>query len=305
MRTESKPDTHQRFDAVDALRGFAMVWMTVFHFCFDLNHFGYWRQNFLVDPFWTWQRTAILSLFLFTAGLGQAVAVHQGQSWQRFWRRWAQVALCALLVSAGSYLMYPSTFIYFGVLHGMAVMLVVVRLTAGWGRCLWWLGGLAIAASYTMIIVADYEVLTRATAELFNSKALNWLGFVTRKPATEDFVPLLPWLGVMWWGMAFAKAGAVALLRIADFTGPGNMPSVDFGTALAAKNDNEMSKIATHAAGLDETNQKIFARDAVKILIAKRLRDMPRAILEIDMPDTMKQRMFGEWNAQNPAVSAT
>ena len=202
MRTEPKPATRQRFDAVDALRGFAMVWMTVFHFCFDLNHFGYWRQNFLLDPFWTWQRTAILSLFLFTAGLGQAVAVHQGQSWQRFWRRWGQVAVCALLVSAGSYLMYPSTFIYFGVLHGMAVMLVVVRLTAGWGRWLWWLGGLAIAASYTIIIIADYALLTRATAELFNSKALNWLGFVTRKPATEDFVPLLPWLGIMWWGMA-------------------------------------------------------------------------------------------------------
>lgn len=205
MRTESKPPTNQRFDAVDALRGFAMVWMTVFHFCFDLNHFGYWRQNFLVDPFWTWQRTLILSLFLFTAGLGQAVAVHQGQSWQRFWRRWGQVAVCALLVSVGSYLMYPGTFIYFGVLHGMAVMLIVVRLTAGWGRWLWWLGGLAVAASYTMIIVADYALLTRATAELFNSKALNWLGFVTRKPATEDYVPLLPWLGVMWWGMAAGK----------------------------------------------------------------------------------------------------
>ena len=203
MRHQQNPSTtSQRFDAVDALRGFAMVWMTVFHFCFDLNHFGYWRQNFLVDPFWTWQRTAILSLFLFTAGLGQAVAVHQGQSWQRFWRRWLQVAMGALLVSAGSYLMYPGTFIYFGVLHGMAVMLIVVRLTAGWGRWLWWLGLLAIAASFTMIIIADYALLTRATAELFNSKALNWLGFVTRKPATEDFVPLLPWLGVMWWGMA-------------------------------------------------------------------------------------------------------
>ena len=23
-----------------------------------------------------------------------------------------------------------------------------------------------------------------------------------RKPATEDYVPVLPWLGVMWWGMA-------------------------------------------------------------------------------------------------------
>jgi uncharacterized membrane protein len=202
MPADFKPPKTQRFDAVDALRGFAMVWMTVFHFCFDLNHFGYWRQNFLVDPFWSGQRTAILSLFLFTAGLGQAVAVHQGQSWHRFWRRWAQVAVCALMVSAGSYLMYPSTFIYFGVLHGMAVMLIVVRLTAGWGRWLWWLGLLAIAVSFAINILANYSMITWGTAELFNSKTLNWLGFVTRKPATEDFVPLLPWLGVMWWGMA-------------------------------------------------------------------------------------------------------
>jgi uncharacterized membrane protein len=25
---------------------------------------------------------------------------------------------------------------------------------------------------------------------------------ISRKPITEDYVPLLPWLGVMWWGMA-------------------------------------------------------------------------------------------------------
>ena len=41
--------------------------------------------------------------------------------------------------------MYPKSFIYFGVLHGMAVMLVIARLTAGWGRWLWPLGALAIA----------------------------------------------------------------------------------------------------------------------------------------------------------------
>jgi uncharacterized membrane protein len=28
------------------------------------------------------------------------------------------------------------------------------------------------------------------------------LGLVTHKPLTEDFVPLAPWLGVMWWGLA-------------------------------------------------------------------------------------------------------
>lgn len=99
--------TTQRFDALDALRGLAMVWMTLFHFSFDLNQFGHIRQNFYVDPFWTGQRTVIVCLFLTCAGLGQAIAVAQGQSWSRFGRRWVQVALCALLVTAGSWLMYP------------------------------------------------------------------------------------------------------------------------------------------------------------------------------------------------------
>ncbi len=25
---------------------------------------------------------------------------------------------------------------------------------------------------------------------------------MSRKPFTEDYVPVLPWLGVMWWGLA-------------------------------------------------------------------------------------------------------
>lgn len=190
-----------RFDRVDALRGLAVVWMTIYHFCFDLNYFGLVHQQMLSDPFWTTQRTAIVSLFLFTAGLGQAIALAQGQGWPRFWRRWAQVAGCALLVTAGSYLMFPETFIYFGVLHGLAVMLIVARLTAGWGRWLWLLGGLAIA----LPSIAEYAYSIGASADLvafFNSKTLNWLGWITHKPVTEDYVPVFPWLGVLWWGLA-------------------------------------------------------------------------------------------------------
>lgn len=201
MRPHRHAASATRFDAVDALRGFAMVWMTAFHFCFDLNHFGYIRQNFYEDPLWTWQRTCILGLFLFTAGVGQAMAAQQGQDWARFWRRWVQVAGCALLVTAGSWWMYPNSFIYFGTLHGIAVMLIVARLLAGSGRWLWLLGGLLIAIKY----IAVYVISTRGNPEfsyLLNSPAWNWIGLVTRKPVTEDYVPLLPWLGVMLWGVA-------------------------------------------------------------------------------------------------------
>lgn len=192
-----------RYDLVDALRGLAMVWMTVFHFCFDLSHFGYWSQDFRADPFWTVQRTSIVSLFLLCAGLGQAVAWHRGLAWPRFWRRWGQIVGCALLVTAGSYLMFPRSFIYFGVLHGMALMLLVARLTGGWGRWLWLAGLLAIASPWLAALA--FEGPLAALAAEFNGRALNWIGWVTQKPFTEDYVPLFPWLGVMWWGMAFGQ----------------------------------------------------------------------------------------------------
>jgi uncharacterized membrane protein len=213
-----QPAEAGRLDRIDLLRAAAMLWMTVFHFCFDLNHFGLMEQNFYRDPFWTWQRSAIVSGFLFTAGLSQAVALHRGQSWARFWRRWAQVAWAALLVTAGSVLMFPNSFIYFGVLHGIAAMLIVVRLTAAWGVWLWPLGALALALPW----LAPWAMQTAPALEVLNTRWLNWLGFVGQKPITEDYVPLLPWLGVVWWGMA---AGQWALAQRPAWLGVNDAPA--------------------------------------------------------------------------------
>jgi uncharacterized membrane protein len=197
-----------RHDRLDALRGLAIVWMVVFHFCFDLNHFRLLepRQNFYTDPFWTVQRTAIVTLFLLCAGAGQAVAVAQGQTWQRFRRRWLQIVACAAAVSAGSALMFPRSWIFFGVLHGIAVMLPLCRLLAGCGALLWPLGAAALLAPSLLAHPA------------FNPPWWSWTGLVTVKPITEDWVPVLPWLGVMLWGMAGMQA--VLRHRPSWLTGP-------------------------------------------------------------------------------------
>jgi uncharacterized membrane protein len=143
-----------RFDRLDALRGLAIVWMAAYHFAFDLNHFGLLdpRQDFYRDPLWTVQRTCIVSLFLFCAGLGQAVALQAGQGWPRFWRRWAQVAGCAVLVSAGSAVMFPRSWIFFGVLHGIAVMLILVRVL---GLRLTGPGGTAVLAGVAVLVACS------------------------------------------------------------------------------------------------------------------------------------------------------
>lgn len=187
---------------LDALRGFAVAWMTAFHFSFDLNHFGWIHQDFYRNPVWTVQRTCILSLFLFCAGWGQSIAVVNGQTKQQFWRRWLQVAGCAALVSIGSWFMYPQSWIYFGVLHGIAVMLLVTRLTVASGAWLWPAGALTLLIWWS----APFLHSQFTFMSVFNSGVLSWIGLAVSKPITEDYVPLFPWMAVMWWGYASGKA---------------------------------------------------------------------------------------------------
>ncbi len=173
-----------RLPLLDALRGLAMVWMTIFHFSFDLNHFGWIHQDFYTNPIWTWQRSCIVSLFLFCAGWSQALVAHFS------WKRWLQIALCAMLVTSSSYVMYPKSFIYFGVLHGIAVMLLLLWILKPLGQWLWLVGvGCLLLFVYPPFIA--------------NSAPWNVLGLISQKPVTEDYVPILPWLAVVCFGYTF------------------------------------------------------------------------------------------------------
>lgn len=194
----------QRYQRLDALRAGWMLWMAGFHFCFDL---AWWRVtdwNFYLDPLWTVQRTAILSGFLFWAGLGQGLALQAGQSSSRFWRRWAQVAAAALLVSLGSWLVFPRSFISFGVLHAFALLLPLLRF------------GAARLGSRSLLLLAGAALLLPWLIQhpLFDSRWTNWVGLVTRKPFTEDFVPLLPWAAPLLLGLLAARQpGLMARLQ--------------------------------------------------------------------------------------------
>ncbi|MFL6626753.1 MAG: heparan-alpha-glucosaminide N-acetyltransferase [Vitreoscilla sp.] len=208
----------QRFDRLDLWRGCAMVWMAGFHFSFDLDQYGFIRaQNFYEDPFWTTQRLCIVSMFLLGAGAGQAVAVDAGQAWPRFWRRWAQVAGCAVLVSIGSYVMFPRSWINFGVLHGMAVMLLLLRvLGARLPPARLARAPLAFAGVALVAIVAWWLPHVAAN-RFFDTRLTDWVGLVTRLPVTEDYVPVLPWLGMMLAG--YLGASVLLVHARAAFTG--------------------------------------------------------------------------------------
>ena len=174
-----------RWDVIDALRGAAVVAMIAYHFAFDLVHFGWLRADPYNDLRWIGSRTLILSSFLLVAGISLALALANRESASHFWKRIATVAGTALLISIGSWFVFGDRFIWFGVLHAIAAISVLSRPLLQLRRWLLVVGVLVIA------IGAGVQL------PLFDQPWLRWIGMATQKPPTEDYVPILPWMGVL------------------------------------------------------------------------------------------------------------
>jgi uncharacterized membrane protein len=179
-----------RLAAIDALRGLGLCLMIAYHFTFDLSVFKVVAVDFNHDPFWLASRDLIVSWFLVLVGVSLVLAERTQPGFRAFWRRIALIVFCALLVSVGSYVMFPQSFITFGILHCIAVASVLARPLVRWPRVALALGAAVIVAGIALQF------------PLFDARWLNWIGMMTHKPPTEDYVPLFPWLGVVLVGVA-------------------------------------------------------------------------------------------------------
>ena len=185
-----------RYPVIDCIRGFAIIAMIAYHFGFDLNMQGYISQDINHNSNWQVARSLILGTFLFVAGFSMALA--ENKNITRRLIRLVRIAACAVLVSIGSYFMFPDSWIFFGVLHFVLVGSLICWLVIPYQKLL------LIFAMSILTIGVFYE------SPVFNRPFLQWLGMMTYKPITEDYVPLLPWLGVMMIG---ARMGQWALTK--------------------------------------------------------------------------------------------
>lgn len=178
-----------RLICIDALRGLAIVLMVVYHFCFDLSYFGLASFDFYQDRFWLNFRTLILSLFLGLVGVSLVLASQPQVNIRRYLRRLMLLVASAALVSLATWWMFGERLVFFGVLHFIAVasLLGMLFLRAGWLNLILGVGVILFATSYQ--------------SPWFDIPGRRWIGLMTYKPATEDYVPLLPWLGVVLLGM--------------------------------------------------------------------------------------------------------
>jgi uncharacterized membrane protein len=133
-----------RFDGIDGLRGFAIAQMVVYHLCYDLNHFGWTNFPIGLSLGWEIWQVSILSTFLLLTGISLVLRDAFKPSWRDFWRRWLQIVASALAVSLGSYLIFPESYIFFGILHFISVALILGRLMLRLGAYNLILGSLVI-----------------------------------------------------------------------------------------------------------------------------------------------------------------
>lgn len=206
----NRADGVARIAGLDALRGLAIVAMIGYHFCFDLRYFGITRWDFEHDIGWLTARALILSSFLAIAGISAVLAQRERRPFAHWLRHIGIIALAALLVSAGSFLLFPRSFIWFGVLHAIALSLLLAKPV--FGR-----PGLA-AVLGAAVIVAGIVVSNAA----FDNRILGWIGFMTAKPIAEDYVPLFPWTGVLLLGVALGHV--LVRTRFAALVPLGRLP---------------------------------------------------------------------------------
>ena len=182
-----------RYPLIDVIRGSAIAMMIVFHFCFDLTTFNYANFDFYHSQFWLKFQILIVAIFTLVMGMSFQLAHHKTFYWKKYFKRLGLLGMCAIVITISTYLINADRFIYFGILHFIfaASILAIPFVRLYWTNLILGIGILIVNQLYQN--------------PLFNNIQLQWIGFMTHKPTTDDYEPLVPWFGMVLIGMFFAR----------------------------------------------------------------------------------------------------
>lgn len=201
----------QRLPVIDALRGIALVAMIIFHASWNLDAFRFTQMGVVSAPAWLGFAKTIAGSFLVLTGLSLALADDAGHSTMARLKRIGRIALAAALVSVATYYVFPDAFVYFGILHHIALAGLIAwpLLRVHWVLIV----GLAAA-----IVFINHTVAMDAA----DTRWLAWIGLSRNVPPTNDYVPVFPWFAVVLAGLLLAR---IILARPALMTALQAQPS--------------------------------------------------------------------------------
>jgi len=175
-----------RDQALDLMRGIAIIMMIVFHLIYDLNTFGYTNiplSNFWLTSYW---RYLIVFLFLNAVGISLVIAYGKNFSLNKFIKRLALLGLAALSVSLGTYILFPDAWVYFGILHLIWTATLIAIIFVQFPKT-----SLFVAA---LIFILGY--LNLPDLSFFRFLLSDYLPL-----SSVDFYPLFPWIAFVFTGI--------------------------------------------------------------------------------------------------------
>ena len=178
----------KRYLELDFIRGTAIVLMVIFHLSFDLNYYHLIEINIYHGEFWKYFRDLIIFLFMISVGISLYIVNEKHLNVSKSLMRLFKLFVVALLISVVSYLIYPTSWIYFGIIHlifvSSVLALAFVRLPQ-------------IALGLGLVIIGAYLCCDINMDWLYDLSA-KWLSL---PPVTQDIGHLFPWVGVVYLGI--------------------------------------------------------------------------------------------------------
>ena len=184
---------YNRSAILDALRGFAVVLMVIFHFCYDLTLFDLASIPIYQDARWIAFRYIIVSLFLGAMGASLYLHMRKGMNWHSYWRRLVILALSAGAITFITFFALKEKYIFFGILH----LIILSSLLGLFFVRFFWLNLLF----GTLILWIGFGY----SNAFFNQTWLLWLGLRTLSTGAADYTPVFPWFGAVLIGMFMTR----------------------------------------------------------------------------------------------------
>lgn len=179
---------NRRYFELDVLRGSAVVLMLLFHFGYDLAHFGYAAFETTQDLEWILFRGVIVSMFLLSVGMSLYLAYADKIRWDKILKRTGKLLLVSVVISIGSYAVFADQWIYFGVIHFIALAS---------------LAALAFLKSPNLALLAGIVIISGYIMGFFHLDPLLdfFINYFNFPRYTVDVVSFTPWFGVVLIGL--------------------------------------------------------------------------------------------------------